>query len=840
MPRLRLGWVLGASLPLVGASWDAGAQSPVPCRDVATSEALVVLAEGETRVLPESALLRTDEPNAHGVHAPCGNAVVEVRGRVQTTGDGARGVEGILHEEPDRKFAFDARDQPLPGNTHVVLEPGSSIHTSGSQAYGIWIKGTDNSVVLSESSIETTGDGGRGIWVWGNDSRVEIADSVIATTGERAGFFYPHGIDLVGDRNVLVLTRSTITTDGARSRAIHARGPFVQDVQQGGQGNEITVTDSRLATAGLGSHAIWARNGLVGFRVIDGRAGIGDANIPIGDRPVTGYGNTVSVAGSRIATTGDQAHGIFTRDNDRDIKVSGHDVTDYGSVVLVSGSQITTAGAGSYGVFAQNNDSNIALSRGQVIRHGDVVTIEGSRVESQGEDAHAIHGEYVNANIVTEPGTVRHGVRFTLTDSVVRALGAGAHGVYVKGDGIAVSIAESRISAGQGAAIRLEGPRNRLQLDTRTTLHGRIEMEAGTSVSIETGAARSVLWDLGEGDVSTAGPVPVFRDPNRPSRIAALDPTGLVAADDALADLTGLMADASAHHRGDNHEVATGVEDGPGASWWVAPLYSERSRNDDDAGLLSSRLVHYGVAIGRATPPGDWGQLGFMLGHVTSRITAGAGPAQSWKNEGQLWFADGSTYWRQGLVYLEAGLGVGVGRHADRRFVNDNSAPALLGQLTEFDSMLLAPRVAVGFHLAVAECWTITPSVRLRHASQWMEGARESGGQAGADAERAKRYLGLLEAGARMTAERRLFGERSLAVHVGILSRTPSDQEVRLTLVGDEQVLAMPSRNHVLAEAGARLRWPLEPGGEIVIVGNGQFLDGGSALQAMGVLRMGF
>jgi len=155
----------------------------------------------------------------------------------------------------------DAQDQEYTsesGDENAILVDGSEVtlsnitvsktgDSSGESAdfYGInagVLADNGASLVITESSVETDGTHANGIFSYGEGTTVEVSSSTITTNGDNSG-----GLMTTGG-GTLIADDVTITTSGNSSAAIRTdRG-----------GGTVAVSDSTGSTGGVGSPAIYS------------------------------------------------------------------------------------------------------------------------------------------------------------------------------------------------------------------------------------------------------------------------------------------------------------------------------------------------------------------------------------------------------------------------------------------------------------------------------------------------------------------------------------------------------------------------------------------------------
>jgi len=368
-----------------------------------------------------------------------GNIRIRVVGGSTVSTEGGPWAHGILAQRPENAG----------GSEIYILLQGSAVTTEGNGGYGItaWDQGPSSEdenrhirIDVLGSTITTTGDGARGIYAWRDrdtgDIVIDVAGSTVSTSGGTFSNRAPYGIygqhqGTAGDIFITVRDGSTVRSGSVGVYGDHdGAGNIFITVRDGS-----TVTTTGEASDGtpmLFSHGIWVD------RARDAGDGDGDEVIFIRVQGSTvsttgdgGYGITarersqpssgenrhvlIDVLGSRITTTGDGARGIDTR------RLNGA-----GDIVIdVAGSTVSTSGGTytddfgdvvPYGIYANHQGSAGNIS---------ITVRDGSTVTTKGDGAHGVYARAKGGSIVVN-----------IRNAIVRATGAGSHGVLVEGGGL--------------------------------------------------------------------------------------------------------------------------------------------------------------------------------------------------------------------------------------------------------------------------------------------------------------------------------------------------------------------------------------------------------------------
>jgi uncharacterized protein with beta-barrel porin domain len=221
------------------------------------------------------------------------------------------------------------------GPVNVTLESGASIHTSGTNSYGVLaqsVGGGGGVIVAGPTNVNPNNlfthaqdTPGGGLGTDGGSINVNTAPlTQIVTTGPGAVGILAQSIGggggIINGMDTLVLTN--VPTNSPTNR------------QQTGQGGDITIySDTEITTSGPNAHGIFAQSVGQGGGVVGSSGGADEGYL-------FGGNGTFDVCGPHgtVHCTGDVS-------------------------VYLNGGAITTSGSGSYGVYidSQGNGSNNAL-----------------------------------------------------------------------------------------------------------------------------------------------------------------------------------------------------------------------------------------------------------------------------------------------------------------------------------------------------------------------------------------------------------------------------------------------------------------------------------------------
>jgi len=221
---------------------------------------------------------------------------------------------------------------------------------------------------------------------------------------------------------------------------------------------------------------------------------------------------TVTAPGS-IATSTDFSNAIHATGNSNTIANAG---------------SVTTTGNAADGIFSGNNMNNISNS---------------GAISTSGAGSAGIY-VFDDANIINNTGAIS-------TSS------PGSYGVMVQGIENIVTNSGKIVSSQDSSFFFIGGNGTTLNLNAPSFIGGGMFFGPDDMVNITTGRSHSVLWDFStlSSDPAASGPVPWAWDAPT-QKFATIDPTGLSAAPDVLAGMTGSLSDLT----------RTNAQDG---RWWL-------------------------------------------------------------------------------------------------------------------------------------------------------------------------------------------------------------------------------------------------------------------------------
>lgn len=167
--------------------------------------------------------------------------------------------------------------------------------------------------------------------------------------------------------------------------------------------------------------------------------------------------------------------------------------------------------------------------------------------------------------------------------------------------------------------------------------------------------------------------------------------------------------------------------------------------------------------------------------------------------------------------------------HDSKRFVNENLALTnglTLGQSwadARYEGWFIAPEVGVSATIGEWNGWSLMPSARLRHASQWLDGYQETGSNANASV--GDRTLGLLEARVELGA-RKTMGVGSVSTRLGYqIRRSTGDDTAAVTLLDITHSVGLGDTDSAAGYAGMGINLDITPGMQVYVDVTGYFGD---------------
>lgn len=529
-----------------------------------------------------------------------------------------------------------------------------------------------------------------------------------------------------------------------------------------------------------------------------------------------------------ITTTGGDAVGISNDASDNSVLTNNGIIEtegDFSNGIMNSNSQYASiTNAGSIGTAGE-----LAAGIQGVFSTGSMITNSGT-ILTRGDFAMAIEtvgASIINSGTITTEGVGSHGVFIGDTPDMsvhntgsIRTAGADAIGFVIDGASEATLLNRGLIISEMSDAIRLEFTDTTLNLSSAGLIGGRINLDAATTVNLMTEASHSVVWDLSTGSMvggdpgSITGDVPSFYNAST-KQFATFDPSALVGSLDALGDMTSLLS-----------RVTRG---GLGTSgFWATGFGGVLDHQGDSVRSLDRKIDQYGFALGYSaqTDGLEWGVSG---GYLISDLDVDSAWATSQTVEGRGLFAAVNGEKTFGAFTINLAFAGGRVTHDSKRFVNDNLALTnglTLGQSwaeARYDGWFFAPEVGVSAAIGEWNGWSLTPSARLRHASQWLDGYKETGSNANASV--GDRTLGLLEARVELGA-RKTMGVGSVSTRLGYqIRRSTGDDTAAVTLLDSTNSVGLGDTDSAAAYAGMGINLDITPGMQVYVDVTGYFGD---------------
>ena len=316
------------------------------------ADAVVASGVGAITTLGMENDLSTLGDGAVGLYATAGGVITANAGSVTTAGASDPETPGITtistgdatNGTGRNAFGAEADGQ----GSQINLDSLTTVTTSGAGATGLFATGGGTiSTTNAASSIATTGDDAAGLYATGAGSAIIAPNGIVVTTMGTNAF----GAQ-ADSGGALTLGGGSISTAGQGAHALFVSG-------SGSQAN-LSGTES-FATQGDGAVGLFVTNGgaltATGPITINTAGGVLSTSLgPVGAFGVEadGQGSQINLAATTIATTGEGAAGLYASDG----LGTGH-----GGVITVSGPLgVVTGGSSAYGAWAQSTGSAITLN----------------------------------------------------------------------------------------------------------------------------------------------------------------------------------------------------------------------------------------------------------------------------------------------------------------------------------------------------------------------------------------------------------------------------------------------------------------------------------------------
>ena len=279
------------------------------------------------------------------------------------------------------------------------------------------------------------------------------------------------------------------------------------------------------------------------------------------------------------------------------------------------------------------------------------------------------------------------------------------------------------------------------------------------------------------------------------------------------------------------------------SGFWANGFGGVLDHQGDSVSTLDRKIDQYGFALGYSaqTDGLEWGVSG---GYLMSDLDVDSAWATSQTVEGQGLFAGVNGEKSFGAFTIDLAFADGRVTHDSKRFVNDNLALTnglTLGQSwaeARYDGWFIAPEVGVSSTIGEWNDWSLTPSARLRHASQWLDGYKETGSNANASV--VDRTLGLLEARVELGA-RKTIGVGSVSTRLGYqIRRSTGDDTAAVTLLDITHSVGLGDTDSAAAYAGMGVNLDMTPAMQVYVDVTGYFGDDMNGVQASGKFAASF
>ena len=444
-----------------------------------------------------------------GVDVEGDSSMTVVDSSIHTTGDNAKGA-----------VAYD-------GNASLVLD-NVTIRTDGATARGVVGSGLASNVAMHGGSITTTGASSKGaqavsgaalqlsqLTIDASGTGVQAADASRADMSEVTVLThegYAHGVEATGSDALVTGSNVRSTTEGEHAYGLRANN-----------GGQVDLDQVTIATGGVYAHGVVADTAGSSLKV--GHADIATvSDVSMGARAVDG--GLVDISAARLTTHGNGAYGLdamgdgaVLRADNVSVETFGSNfggttasavVAEWGGQLDISNADLTTHGVSSIGLLSQvsgtlgDADTVLNASKVQVLTSGDNAfgAMACSLVVGAGDACAS----------PTHSGMASDGARalLNITDSSIRTIGTGSHGLYAYGPaGAALTATGSQVlTTGNGAHGAVAEFGADLQLiDTQVRAEGAgsvgadvigstLGMAGGTLYSVHDSAIRSAGGDI--------------------------------------------------------------------------------------------------------------------------------------------------------------------------------------------------------------------------------------------------------------------------------------------------------------------------------------------------------
>lgn len=363
--------------------------------------------------------------NAAGILASGGTAANATFGSITTAGSFGQGV--VAQSGGD------------------VTVSGTNVTTSGVDAAGIYaFSDTGNASVTTTGTIATTGASSRGVYAYSNSGDANVSVNNVTTTGNNSGAVVAQGA------NATVTVTGNVSTQGT---AMYSPAPMNGVMATATDGDAKVTNNGTITTNGNNSSAIVVSG--TNSATVDG-TGSAYTNGNNSDAVVATSAGDVSVAQSKVGTTGDYSRGVVaTSTGAGNVDVNVDTVTTSGTAgssffflpnsagivatantgnVTVTNKDVTTAGMSATGIRASSYSGDVTVNAGNVTTTGgnavgiqatgnyggNVVVTSTGTVSTAGDGAIGIYGTARQGDVTVNAGDVSTG---GFNSAGIRALG---------------------------------------------------------------------------------------------------------------------------------------------------------------------------------------------------------------------------------------------------------------------------------------------------------------------------------------------------------------------------------------------------------------------------------
>ena len=345
------------------------------------------------------------------------------------------------------------------GSSSISLGNNGSIHTKGSEAYGILSYNRGTADADGNASISTVTMSGGTIDTEGGSAPSIKGASGIVGQARRGG-----NIDI---NLTSAISAGTCTSTDSSGCDIHTRGNSAHGIHGYAETFSGTAPTGNIDIDMAGGDIL--TEGSAAYGIYGSHQGSGDLSIAMSGGSIeTGFGSgtnagfsavgisvshggtgasTATLSGGSIHTKGSFAYGI--RSYNRGTADTNGDAST--STVTMSGGTIDTEGAGASGIYGWiRRGGNIDIDLTSAISAGTCTGADnsGCDIHTRGSSAHGIHGD---AESVTSGGTTTQptgNIDIDMSGGDILTEGESAHGIYTSHEGTANESIDVSMSGG--------------------------------------------------------------------------------------------------------------------------------------------------------------------------------------------------------------------------------------------------------------------------------------------------------------------------------------------------------------------------------------------------------